>query len=222
MLALWIILGIIALFALLLALPLKIALDYTPEEGLQYRLKYWLIPLMDSRKEPAEEKAPKSVSPKKEKGSGNAAKALLSFLGLKDISSASNAKKALDEKGLIAMLEGVLSAVKELLRRCGKLVKSGVFRRFDLRIVVGKDDPADAAQAYGAVCAAAYPLLTLLQSWMKFRSPQVDIHCDFSSEQTLAEFHGLLAYRPLHFLGFLGGLLVQNIKRSFRKEGTSK
>lgn len=50
MLALWIILGILALIVLLLALPLRIFLKYTPESGLQYRIKYCFLTLTDSEK----------------------------------------------------------------------------------------------------------------------------------------------------------------------------
>ena len=49
MTALWIILGIFAFFALLLALPLRIFLRYSPDDGLQYRVKYAFIPLADSQ-----------------------------------------------------------------------------------------------------------------------------------------------------------------------------
>ena len=215
MVVLWIFLGIFLLIGLLLALPLKIFLRYTPEDGFQYRVTYLLIPLADSRKEekPAKTTKKPSAPPEKKKKDSSAVKTLLSFLGLEDISSAANAKKAIGEKGLIEVLHGVFAAVKSLLQRTGKLIGHGVFRRFDLRITVASDDPADAAQNYGMICAAAYPLLTFLQNHMKFRNPKTEIRCDFSAEQTQAAFDGLLVYRPWYAVTFLGGLIWQYIKR---------
>ena len=48
MLALWIILGILALLALLLVLPLRIHLKYNTDGGLRYRVKYLFLTLADS------------------------------------------------------------------------------------------------------------------------------------------------------------------------------
>ena len=223
MTALWIILGIVAFFALLLALPLRIFLSYTEEKGLQYRVKYAFFPLADSEKpEKAEATAPKkqkSRAEKPKKAAGGAAQSLLSFLGLEDISSAANAKRAIDEKGLLETLHGVTEAVGSLLRRTGRLLRKGVVKRFDLRIVCGDGDPAEAATQYGAVCAAVYPLVTLLDSAMKWKRRKIDIRCDFNAEGTHASFEGQVNYRPWHFVCFACGLLWRYIKRNTMKEG---
>lgn len=223
MTALWIILGIIAFIVLLLALPLRISLSYTEEKGLQYRVKYAVFPLADSEKpEKAEATASKKregAAEKQKKVSGKTVRSLLSFLGLEDISSVANAKSAIDEKGLLETLHGVTEAVGSLLRRTGRLLKKGVFKRFDLRIVCGDGDPADAAMQYGTVCAAVYPLLTLLDTAMKFKRRSVDIRCDFDKEEIHASFTGQVNYRPWHFVCFTCGLLWRYIKQDNRKEG---
>ena len=152
-------------------------------------------------------------------GSGAAAK-LLSFLGLEDVSSAANAKKALNEKGLAEMIRGVFGAVKALFSRISRLVCHGEFRRFDLRIVVGDTDCADAAMNYGELCAAVYPLLAFLESRLKFRRRNVDLRCDFSAESTEAVFDGQLNYRPVYLLGFLLGLVGQYLKQDKKKGRT--
>lgn len=222
MTALWIILGIVAFFALLLMLPLRIFLSYSGEKGLQYRVKYAVFPLADSEKPEKAEAAPKkqkSTAEKPKKASGGAAQSLLSFLGLEDISSAANAKRAIDEKGLLEVLHGVTEAVGSLLKRTGRLLKKGVVKRFDLRIVCGDGDPADAAMRYGTVCAAVYPLLTLLGSAMKLKRRKVDIRCDFNNDGIQASFEGQINYRPWHFVCYACGLLWRYIKRNTMKEG---
>lgn len=218
----WILLGIFFFFALLLALPLRIFLRYSPDDGLQYRVKYAFIPLADSQapEKPEKQKPEKTPETQKQnKSSGGAVRTLLSFLGLEDVSSAANAKRAIGEKGLIGTLHGVTAAVGALLRRIGRLLKKGVFQKFDLCIVCGDDDPADAAARYGTVCAAVYPLLTMLDSTMKFRHRRVDVRCDFSQEGTQAMFDGQLNYRPWHFVCFACGLFWQYLKHKTMKEG---
>ena len=219
----WILLGILFFFALLLALPLRIFLRYTEENGLQYRVKYAFLPLADSEKpKKAEEvaaKKQKDTAEKPKKASGGAVQSLLSFLGLEDISSAANAKRAIDEKGLLEVLHGVTEAVGSLLKRTERLLRKGVFKRFDLRIVCGDGDPADAALRYGTLCAAVYPLLTLLDSAMKCKRRKVDIRCDFDAEGMQASFDGQLNYRPWHFVCFVCGLLWRYLQSKIRKEG---
>lgn len=224
MLALYIILGILALIVLLLALPLRIFLRYEPEPGFQYRVKYLFLTLADSAKE-AKPKKPKPSSgaqaPAKKKSGGKATEKLLDFLGLKDVSSAANFKRAVGSKGLAETVRGVFAAVRDLFSRIGGLIKKSVFKRFDLKITVGDSDAADAAIRYGEVCAAVYPLLTLLDGAMKFKKRTVDVRCDFEQEHTAASFDGQLNYRPIHIVGFLFGLIGRYIKQSVKKGGTA-
>ena len=221
MLALWIILGILALLVLLLVLPLRIYLKYDADGGLRYRVKYLFLTLADSEvpEKPEQPVKKAAEAEKKRSGSGMAAK-LLSFLGLEDVSSAANAKKALNEKGLAEMICGVFGAVKALFSRISRLMCHGEFHRFDLRIVVGDTDCADAAMNYGELCAAVYPLLAFLESKLKFRRRNVDLRCDFSAESTEAVFDGQLNYRPVYLLGFLLGLVGQYLKQDKKKGRT--
>ena len=221
MLALWITLGILALLVLLLVLPLRIYLKYDADGGLRYRVKYLFLTLADSEvpEKPEQPVKKAAEAEKKRSGSGMAAK-LLSFLGLEDVSSAANAKKALNEKGLAEMICGVFGAVKALFSRISRLMCHGEFHRFDLRIVVGDTDCADAAMSYGELCAAVYPLLAFLESKLKFRRRNVDLRCDFSAESTEAVFDGQLNYRPVYLLGFLLGLVGQYLKQDKKKGRT--
>ena len=221
MTVLWIILGFVAFFALLLALPLRIFLSFTEETGLQYRVKYAVFPIADSKKpeKPAANKKQRRIVAKSKKALGSAARSLRSFPGLEDVSSAANFKRAIAEKGLLETLRGVTETVRSLLQQTGQLFKKGVFKKFELHIVCGGSDPAEAATQYGAVCAAVYPLLTLLDSAMKCKHRKVDIRCDFDTEEIRASFEGQVNYRPWHFVCFVCGLLWRYIKSKNMKEG---
>lgn len=224
MLALYIILGIIALFALLLALPLHIFVQYNAETGLQYRIKYAFLPIVDSTKEKKPKPEPKDEKPKEEKkpkekkkSSRSAVGTLLSFLGMNDIASIANAKNAVSEKGICQVLADLGSAVKAIFARIFGLLRKGVFYRFDLNIVVGDEDAADAAMNYGRICAIVYPTVTMLDSAMKFKQRSVSIRCDFDEEETQVIFDGQLSYRPWHFVCFVFGMIRNYIKRSVIK-----
>ncbi len=222
MVLLYIFLGILAFLGLILFLPLHIGMRYDGESGFVFRLKFAWITLYDSGKEkkpsaPKEEKKDKEEKPKKEKKEkkgSSALTALLNFLGLQDIASIANAKTALEKKGLQQMLEDLGTAVGQLFGRIGKLFCRGVFHKFTLRITVGDEDAADCAINYGRICAAVYPTITLLDSAFTFRQRSVDIRCDFSQENTQLFYEGLLRYRPWNFVCFLGGLVINYLKRS--------
>ena len=149
---------------------------------------------------------------KKKEGSSTAA-TLLNFLGLGDIASIANARRALDEKGLCQMLSEIVAAVKNLFVRIGHLIGKARFRRFDLQILVGDSDAGDAALNYGKVCAIVYPLLDSLKPVRTCKKRRIDLRCDFLSEESVVRFGGRLHYRPWHFVAFLGGLIWNNIKR---------
>lgn len=210
----WVFLGLIALIALLLVTPLRIFLRYDGGE-LSYRVKYGLIPIFSSEKPEKERKKPKkaektSESGEKKKKSG-AVGALMQMLGLPQLRSAASAKTAVKEDGLLETIRAVLSAVRSLFRRIGRLLKKGVFRHFDLTIRVADSDPAEAALKYGQICAA-YPLLHLLENTLRFRRRKVEILCDDALSQTQIEFSAQLNYRLWHIVRFLCGLLGNYIK----------
>ena len=222
MIALYIILAILALIVLLLALPLRIFLRYAPAQGFQFRVKYLFLTLADSTKEkkPKQPRPPAGEKPpaeKKKKGGGKATEKLLDFLGLKDVAGWINFRRAVAGKGLVETIRGVFGAVRDVFSRIGRLVRKSVFKRFDLKITVGDEDAADAAFRYGEVCAAVYPLLTMLDGAMTFKKRSVDIGCDFEQDDITAVFDGQLNYRPIHVVGFLLGMLWRYIRQSVRK-----
>ncbi len=226
MIVLYILLGILAVIGLILILPIQICLHYDGESGFRFRLKFAWIPLFDSSKEkpekpkqpvkPKEEKAKedKPKDKKHKKSSGGAAASLLNFLGLGDIATIANAKKALDQKGLVQMIADIGTAVGAIFARIGQLIGRGVFREFTLRVVVGDEDAADAAMTYGRICGVVYPLITMVDSAFTFRRRTVDLRCDFEQESIAVIFDGQLQYRPWNFIQFLWGLIKNYFKRS--------
>lgn len=215
MIVLWILLGLAALVWLALELPLRIYLHYEPEDGLSYCVKYLFFTLADSSEEaPAAKAAPQAEKPTADR---RTAKKLLSFLGLEDLGGRAELQRAMREKGTVQTLCDLCAALHRLLSDTFALVRKGVFRHFALRAVIGDSDPADAAFSYGKVCAAVYPLATLLGSVMKLKHPCVDLRCDYTQEETTVFFDGQILYRPRHFVGFLFRLFANYLKKERKK-----
>ena len=224
MILLYILLGILVVIGLILIVPIQICLHYDEQEGFRFRLKVAWIPVFDSNKEtpdkPKESEQPKEEKPKepkdkkKAKKGGGAAASLLNFLGLGDIASIANAKKALDQKGLVQMVADIGTAVGAIFARIGQLIGRGVFKEFTLRVVMGDEDAADAAMNYGRLCGVVYPLITMMDSAFTFRRRTVDLRCNFGQESVTVAFDGQLQYRPWNFIQFLWGLIMNYFKRS--------
>lgn len=216
MLALWIILGIVALFWLLLATPLRIFLSY--DEDLHFQVKYGPIPIADSEKppKPKKEKEPSEKDTKKK--DSESLGSLLDFVGLTEISSIANVKNSIEKSGIVGTLQAIFLAVRKLFSKIFRLVRKGQFKKFRLTIIAGDEDCGDAAMQYGQICAVAFPLLAFLKNTMRFREQIVDIRCDYNLESTQVSFDGQLNYRPWHFVCFLMSLLIDKIKRSMKKE----
>ncbi len=221
MVAVWILLGLAALLALLLLLPLRTRLHYDDAHGLTYRVYYAFVPIADSEQPPKPRRRPARAAAggKRKPGKQPASRSgsvgsLLRFLGLEDLRSLAAARRALDEKGFCALLADLREAVGALLSASLGVLRRAVFRQLSLQIVVGDDDAADAAMRYGRTCAAVYPLLTLLERTFRVRRRTVDLRCDFDAEETSVRFDALIHFRPWHLLCFLLRLTANYVKRS--------
>lgn len=201
MIALWIILGIFALIALLLSLKLRVFLVYLPDGRLDIYVKYLFFTFRASE-EPNEELT----------------QMVFSVLGLRDIGSVANAKHAINSKGVSTTLNELLGVLKTLLSCVWWLLKRGVFKQFNLRIVVGEEDAADAAYGYGLVCSAVYPLVGLLDGAFRFRRRSIDVRCDFDAETTSVDFLAQFNIRLWPILRALIYVIRENVKRTLDRE----
>lgn len=212
MVALYILLGLLALLALALFAPLRLSLRYRDADGLHYRVRYLFFTLLssDDVSQPGRPSEKKPGGRSASSGS-SAARSLASFLGLEALSSGASFRQALDRQGLSATLGSIASSLAELLGLILRLVRRGRFRRFRLSVTVGGEDPAEAAGQYGALCAAIYPLAAQI---LPPRHRNIDLRCDYDAAQTRVSFDGQLVYRPISFVCFLLSLFVRYLKRS--------
>ena len=172
MTALYIILGIIAFFVIVLSIPVVLDLEYTDAVRCKVSwlfLKFDLYPFPEKKKK---EEAPK---PKKE-----------NFL-----------KTFYNNQGLSGVIELINNCVAALKRFSVKLIKRAVIiKKFHLDIHITEGDAAATAIKYGKVCSGLYPSLGFICSNMRVKDYKVNVFADYCGEKTTVEFVTKTAFVP--------------------------
>ena len=81
----------------------------------------------------------------------------------------------------LALAKDGLAALSPALKF---LTKHLHFRHVRLYLAVASDDPAQTAQVYGKICAAAFPLLGALECWVDMQADELRILADFYGTKT--------------------------------------
>lgn len=182
----WIIFfSILAIFAMLLLSSLKITLEIGENAVFKVRFLFLKIVNYDSKN--------KSSKSKKEKKKPNKKKKTL-VDSLKEYASSKNKRELFFE--IIEYLKIVLSKFKKLLSKTR-------FRKAVLDLTVATEDAADTAILYGKVCSAVYPIISILDTAMKFDPKRISVKTDFASNKMKLYLSGIIKIRLIHILGFL-------------------
>lgn len=70
----------------------------------------------------------------------------------------------------------------EALELAAKIKNNISIDIFDLELTIGGDDAADTAITYGAVCAAVYPTVSIIDKIIKMRKRKILINANFNSQ----------------------------------------
>lgn len=184
MLWLYILLGIVLLFAIILAIPIKVCVRY--KNSFFCRLHIGFVRIILYPPAPKKKKAKKKKTeqqkpaPKKEEKKEND---FLKELGLSGVVN-------LFTK-LVELASGVL---KDLFAHI-------IIKSFALSIKVAGNDAADTAVKYGKVCSVVYPLTSALIRSMKYSDYGVDILPDFKENaESSVEFFAIFKTRVIHLV----------------------
>ena len=191
MLALWIILGILALLLLLLWVRVVVTVHYNEEILLSIRwlfIKLQLIP----KKKPKKEKKKKEEKPKEEKPKS-------------EIVAEPKKKKHKDNIFVRFYhnqgFDGVVQLIKDAAAALGGMFRRGTkaFALEDLRVhlQVGSYDASETAIKYGRTCAVVYPAMGTIVSKVRVKKHEVSVTPDFMEGKHDASFHVVLSVRPL-------------------------
>ena len=212
MIALWILLGILALIVLLLSaalvLPVDVLFLLDPAEG--FRIRYRLLGKLYG--EEAKEQKPK------EKSKPNPIiESLKKSLGLEHLGSVEKIKASLEKKGTSETLKDTIGAFWDLLDRVFWILKRCRIIRFKIAAYCGGEDaPLD----YGTACAVIYPLASYLESavGLRPRAEELIIACDDARQQTELEAEIFVRVRVVHILRALLHIILKNME----KQGADK
>ena len=170
--------SVVLVFAALGCIPGRLLVTYDAQEGLRLRGSVLGIPLGGGKPKPKKE--PEKPQPPKETEAPKTA----------GTQSPVSLRMLTDHAGELAELLG------KTLRQLGKMARRIAVRELKLLCVVGGDDPAEAADTCGTICAILYPVLAVLHETLRVneKHEQVDLSCAFGGESVL-EFRLLLQLR---------------------------
>lgn len=186
MLWLYILLGIVLFFAIILAIPIKVCVQYKKRFFCRLRIgfvKIILYPPVPKKKKPKKKKKteqPQKPAPKKEEKPNDE---FLKELGL---------------SGIVNLFTRITELAAGVLKDFFAHI---IIKSFALSIKVGGKDAADTAINYGKVCSVVYPLTSAVISSMKYTHYGVDILPDFTEgAETKIEFFAIFKTRIAHLV----------------------
>lgn len=189
MTALYIILGIIAFFVIVLSIPVVLDLEYTDAVRCKVSwlfLKFDLYPFPEKKKKEEKPKEEKKEEKPEEKKEEKPKPKKENFL-----------KTFYNNQGLAGVIELLNNCVAALKRFSVKSIKRAVIiKKFRLDIHITEDDAAATAIKYGKVCSALYPSLGFICSNMKVKDYKVNVFADYCGEKTTVEFVTKTAFIP--------------------------
>lgn len=197
MTALYIILGIIAFFVILLSIKFTVTVHYENDVAVSVQwlfLKFDILPKKEKENKPKKEKKkktkeekPKEESevirePKKKKKDNM----FVRFYNNRGVS------------GVVQLLKDATKAVGEMFRRIGRAF---LFEELIISLKVGAGDSAETAIKYGKTCSAAFPAMGLIVSTMRVKKYNIEINPDFIYGKNEARLHTKVSVRPVKLIG---------------------
>lgn len=205
MTALYIILGVLALIALLLVLKIQIYYTFDEDATLKLRVLFFtltVIPAPQKKKKEQKKKKPKQPKqPKeqKEKKPKHDRPEELSYL--------EKVRKKRGLSGLVSLLTGLARLTAGTLKY---LASHTVIKKLDVGIAMNSGDAASTAVAYGRLCSVVYPAVNVIAAATVCKSYNVSIEPIFDSEQNTWATADVHAYLRLFFL------VVEGVKAGVR------
>ena len=207
MTALYIVLGILSGLVLLLlsSVSLKICID----DDIQLVLRYLFI----RKKMPYKPEKIKTAEEKAEEESEREAKKAEPYI-----------KKSIKEKGIAATVSELSDVLRTVIGKLGKLAGHIRVRIFKLDITAATDDPAVTAIEYGGICAAVFPVISMLRNLLKFndRGTEISIKSDFCGGKPDFRLDAKIKLRLWFILTAAVSILIKLVKIKLSGEISKK
>ena len=194
MTALYIILGIIAFFVILLSVKVAVTVHYEDDVAVSVKwlfLKFNILPKPEKeekteKKDKKKEEKPKEESevipePKKKKKDNM----FVRFYRNRGV------------EGVVQLLKDTANAVGGMFRRIGRAF---LFEELIISLMVGAGDSAETAIKYGKTCSVAFPAMGLIVDTMRVKKYNIEINPDFIYGKNVAKLHTCISVRPIKLI----------------------
>lgn len=209
MTALYILFGLIAVILLVLSIPVHALVRYGDEMELDLRYLFWkfhILPTPEKPEEPEEEKQEEPEKKPKKTGEKKPNPVVEKF------------KKYLKAEGFGGFMNLIGTFLKLTGTTAVRIIKKFRIHDFDLYLMVGGGDAAEAAILYGKVCAAVYPASEVLFRLVKCKKRRLSIDLSYSVPAPYVKLEADVSIRPIfvvdYILRYVGGV-IPLIKRFF-------
>lgn len=195
MTALYVILGIIAFFIILLSIRLCVTVHY--EDDVELSVKWLFLNIKILPKKEKKEKKKKDAKPKKEKKPQQESEIIKEPKKKKQDNMFVRFYKNRGVSGVVQLLKDTAKAVGGMFKRIGRAF---VFDELFISLTVGAGDSAETAIKYGKTCSAAFPAMGLIVSSMRVKKYSIEINPDFINGSNSAKLHTKISVRPIKLI----------------------
>ena len=192
--ALFIILGIIAFFIILLSIKFTVTVHYEDDVAVSLKwlfLKFNILPKHEKEEKPKKEKKKKEENPKKE------SEVVPEPKKKKQDNMFVRFYRNRGVEGVVQLLKDTAKAIGGMFKRIGRAF---LFEELIISLTVGAGDSAETAIKYGKTCSAAFPAMGLIVSTMRVKKYNIEINPDFINGKNVARLHTQVSVRPIKLI----------------------
>lgn len=195
MTALYIILGIIAFFVIILSIKVAVTVHY--EDDVELSVKWLFLNIKILPKKEDSEKKKKDPKPKKEKKPKEESEIVKEPKKKKQDNMFVRFYRNRGVPGVVQLLKDAANAVGGMFKRIGRAF---LFEELYISLTVGAGDSAETAIKYGKTCSAAFPAMGLIVSTMRVKKYNIEINPDFINGSNSARLHTRISVRPIKLI----------------------
>ena len=192
--ALFIILGIIAFFIILLSIKFTVTVHYEDDVAVSLKwlfLKFNILPKHEKEEKPKKEKKKKEENPKEE------SEVIPEPKKKKQDNMFVRFYRNRGVEGVVQLLKDAAKAIGGMFKRIGRAF---LFEELIISLTVGAGDSAETAIKYGKTCSAAFPAMGLIVSTMRVKKYNIEIKPDFINGKNVARLHTQVSVRPIKLI----------------------
>lgn len=196
MTALYIILGIIAFFVILLSVKVAVTVHYEDDVAVSVKwlfLKFNIIPKAEKEDKPEKKKEKK----KKEEKPKEESEVIPEPKKKKKDNMFVRFYRNRGVEGVVQLLKDAANAVGGMFKRIGRAF---LFEELIISLTVGAGDSAETAIKYGKTCSVAFPAMGLIVDTMRVKKYNIEINPDFIYGKNVAKLHTQISVRPIRLI----------------------